>query len=105
MPEPTAAPDLLRRLRHDTECELGWLDEDCVMDRTSYYEAICVLIEAFDIVDSPYPIEVFPDLQKREEVFAAMREINQFATEQFYSETARARATAARSLIEERLRG
>jgi hypothetical protein len=99
-----SAHDLLRKLRHDTECELGWIENDCLLSRDAYYEGILVLIEALDIVDSPYPVEVFPDLQNRAQVFAAMRAINQFATEQFYAETARARGTAMRSLIEERTR-
>lgn len=51
-------------------------------------------------VDEPYPIDIFPDLQERDEVFAAMREINRYATEQFYGEIARQRGAAARSYLE-----
>src|SRR5512146_1569951 len=95
---------LLHRLRHDTDVELGWIEGDCLLSRDRYYEAILALLGALDVVDAPYPIGVFPDLQKREEVFAAMREINQYATEQFYAEVARQRGHAARSLIAERTR-
>jgi hypothetical protein len=98
------AREILHQLRHDTEAELGWIDEDCVMSRDRYYETILHLIEALDVVDAPYPIDVFPDLQQSEQIFAVMRAINPFATEQFYSETARARGEAARRLLEERAR-
>ena len=55
--------------------------------------------EAVALIDSPYPIGVFPDLQERDAVFAAMRAVNKFATEQFYAETARQRGEAVRQAL------
>ncbi len=52
-------------------------------------------------VDEPYPIDIFPDLQEKDSVFAAMREVNRYATEQFASEIARQRGVAARSYLED----
>ncbi|HET6916938.1 MAG TPA: hypothetical protein VFH56_12680 [Acidimicrobiales bacterium] len=95
--EARSAASVIEQLRHDTEVELGEREGDCLMPRDAYYEAVANLIQAVESIDAPYPIEVFPDLQKRDEVFAAMREVNRYATEQFYAEVARARGVAARS--------
>lgn len=50
-------------------------------------------------VDEPYPIDIFPDLQEKDAVFAAMREVNRYATEQFHSEVSRQRGAAVRSYL------
>lgn len=52
-------------------------------------------------IDEPYPVEVFPDLREREAVFAAMREVNRYATEQFHAEVARQRGKAARTYLQD----
>jgi hypothetical protein len=57
------------------------------------------LTEALASVDEPYPIDIFPDLQERDEVYAAMRSVNEYATEQFYAEVARDRGRVARAVL------
>lgn len=58
--------------------------------------------EALDLVDTPYPIEVFPERtdEQRDAIFAAMRAVDKYATEWFYAHVARERGRVAREWIE-----
>lgn len=68
-------------------------------------DTIELLWEAINLVDDPYPLQVFPDLQEQDAVFAAMREVNKYATEQFFAETARQRGKTVREYVEKHRRG
>ena len=59
-------------------------------------------ITALDLVDLPYPIEVFPERpdERRDAIFAAMRAVNKYATEWFYAHVARERGRVAREAIQ-----
>lgn len=54
--------------------------------------------EAIDLVDTPYPLEVFPERtdEQRDAIFAAMRSVDKYATEWFYAHVARERGRVAR---------
>lgn len=59
-------------------------------------------ITALDLVNLPYPIEVFPERpdERRDAIFAAMRTVNKYATEWFYAHVARERGRVAREAIQ-----
>lgn len=75
------------------------VDRDLAERALALVAEIQRLRDALDSVDAPYPIDVFPDLQERDAVFAAMRAVNRYATEQFAAEIARQRGKAARALM------
>lgn len=86
------------RARHAQNC--ASFGPDSIDAYRQLGEDVLLLMEALDLVDTPYPLKVFPDLKRQDEVFAAMRAVNEYATEQFYAQTARQRGQAARDYIE-----
>ena len=81
----------------------GWVDPSEAKELRERVAALQAQLEAYEeavaLIDSPYPIGVFPDLQDKEAVFAAMREVNVYATEQFFAETARQRGRVVRDVL------
>lgn len=63
-------------------------------------DTIELLWAAICLVDDPYPLQVFPDLEQRDEVFSAMRSVNKYATEQFHAEVSRQRGKVAREYVD-----
>lgn len=67
----------------------------------SQAEQIAALREALSLVDSPYPLDVFPERtdEQRDAIYAAMRAVDKYATEWFYAHVARDRGRVARETL------
>lgn len=74
-----------------------------IADARFLLDGIEAFWEALDLVDSPYPIEVFPERtdDERDAIFAAMRTVDKYATEWFYAHVARDRGRVARKSLDE----
>lgn len=95
--EPSPIPAALREYADALDKDRGHSKSAVTRLMREAAEEIEDLQSALSLVDEPYPIEVFPALKDPDAVFAAMRSVNKYATEQFWAECARQRGEVARS--------
>lgn len=80
---------------------LGEAYEEAEAELETATARVVELEAALDLVDTPYPLDVFPERtdEQRDAIFAAMRDVDKYATEWFYAHVARERGRVAREAL------